>query len=180
MYTAEGSMFEGLFVRALGVEPSSHFAAELRATGFDPSEVRPHYPMQVWTACLDLAWRHLYPESSRDEAWVRLGRRFIEGYFQTIIGGAIGAVLPFMSVARFVERIPWFLRTGLGGSSAEADLIGPRSATLTMTGPHARASLFLSGVLEVCFERLGARGTFKATELGGDLSRLEISWTVQP
>ena len=177
MYTAAGAMFEGLFVRALDVDPSSGFAAELRAADFDVRDVRSHYDISVWTACVDIAWGHLFPELSRDEAWVRLGRRFIEGYFQTVIGGAIAAVLPFMSVSRFVERIPWFLRTGLGGSSAEVDLTGPSSAILTMKGPHARSSLLLSGVLEVCFERLGTRGTFKATELGGDDSRLELSWT---
>jgi uncharacterized protein (TIGR02265 family) len=178
MYTAQGAMFEGLFVRALGVDPSSAFATELRAAGFDVNDVRPVYPIEVWVACVDVAWRNLDPQSSRDEAWVELGRRFADGYFETFVGRAIATSLPLMSVPRFVERIPWFVRTGLGGSSSEVDLTGPLSATLVMNGPHSRSSLLLSGVLAVCFERLGSRGTFKAIPMEGVVSRLEISWVV--
>lgn len=177
MYTAEAAMFEGLFVRALSVAPTSPFADELRAAGFDLGAVKPSYPISVWTACVDLACRHVYPELSLDAAWVQLGRRFIKGYFHTFVGGAIAAVLPLMSPTRFVERIPWFLRTGLGGASAEVDFTGPHSAVLTLNGPHPRSSLLLSGVVEVCFERLGVQGTFTASIVGGDVSRLELTWS---
>ena len=180
MYTAQGAMFEGLFVRALGVDPSSAFGNELRAAGFDLNEVRPAYPIEVWVDCVDVAWRHVHPESSRDEAWVWLGRRFVEGYFETFVGRAIATSLPLMSVQRFVERIPWFVRTGLGGSTAEVDLTGPNTATVVMNGPHARSSLLLSGVLEGSFERLGVKGTFKVVPLEGVVSRLEISWALTP
>jgi hypothetical protein len=81
-----------------------------------------------------------------------------------------------MNVTRFVERIPWFVRTGLGGSTAEVDFTGPQSATVMMNGPHSRSSLLLSGVLAVSFERLGVKGTFKAVPMEGVVSRLEVSW----
>jgi uncharacterized protein (TIGR02265 family) len=176
MYTAEGAMFEGLFVRALGVEPTSPVAARLRAAGFDLADVKPTYDIAVWADCVDVAWREVYPQCSRDEAWVKLGRRFIEGYFQTFVGGAIAAVLPYMDPVRFVERTPWFLRTGLGGSSSEVELTGARAAVLTLNGPHPRSALLLGGVLEVCFERLGVQGAFVPSVVDGDVSRLEINW----
>lgn len=170
-------MFEGLFVRALAVEPESDFSGELRAAGYDLKGHEARHDIAVWAACVDVAARHVYPELERDEAWVRLGRRFIEGYFHTFIGGAIAAVLPFMSVTRFVERIPSFLRTGLGGAHADVDFTGPHGAVLVMNGPHERSSLFLCGVLDVCFDRLGVKGTFKPSVIEGIVTRLEISWT---
>lgn len=179
MYTTEGSMFEGLFVRALRVQSGSAFASDLRASGFDVEAVSPSYDISVWAACLDVAWQHVYPQESRDEAWRLLGRRFIEGYFKTAIGAVIAAVLPFMSPARFIDRVPFFLRTGLGGSNCEADLVGPGHARLTLIGPHPRAAILLAGVLEVCFERMGERGHFAATELTGDDSVLEVRWQVR-
>lgn len=170
-------MFEGLFVRALAVDPSGAFGADLRAAGYDLKGHEARYDIKVWSDCVDVATRHVYPELSRDEAWVRLGRRFIEGYFHTFIGGAIAAVLPFMSASRFVERIPSFLRTGLGGITADVDFTGPHAAVLTMNGPHERSALFLSGVLDVCFERLGVKGQFRPSVVEGVTTRLELSWT---
>lgn len=169
-------MFEGLFVRALAVEPRGTFSADLRAAGFDLADVRPLYDISVWAACLDVAWRHAYPAHTRDDAWRLLGRRFIEGYFETPIGRAIAATLPFMRAERFLERVPWFLRTGLGGSTAEVSFPAPGEASLLMFGPHPRSALVMSGVIDGCFERMGARGAFTATALEGDDSRLDIRW----
>lgn len=176
MYTTEGSMFEGLFLRALRVESGSAFASDLRSDGFDVDAVLPNYDISVWVTCLDVAWRHVYPYESRDEAWRLLGRRFIEGYFKTAIGAVIAAVLPFMSPGRFIERVPFFLRTGLGGSNCEADLVRPGHARLTLFGPHRRSAILLGGVLEVCFERMGERVACAATELANDDSALEVRW----
>lgn len=170
-------MFEGLFVRALAVDPASPFGADLRAAGYDLKGHDARFDIKVWSDCVDVAARHVYPELPRDDAWVRLGRRFIEGYFHTFIGGAIAAVLPFMSASRFVERIPSFLRTGLGGATADVDFTGTHTAVLTMHGPHERSSLFLSGVVDVCFERLGVKGTAKPSAVEGVTTRLELSWS---
>ncbi|HEY0882497.1 MAG TPA: DUF2378 family protein [Archangium sp.] len=170
-------MIEGLFVRALAVDPASSFADDLRAIGLDLRHIEDRYDINVWIASLDVATKYVYPELPRDDAWVRLGRRFIEGYFHTFVGGAIAAVLPFMSASRFVERIPWFLRTGLGGATAELDFTGPNSALLTMHGPHLRSPIILVGVLEVCFERLGTKGTFSWKVIGEVDTELTISWT---
>lgn len=175
MYTTQAGMFEGLFVRALAVTKGSPFAGELRSAGFDLEDVQHSYDISIWVACVDVAWRNTCPQLSRDEAWHLLGRRFIEGYFHTAIGGFIAAALPYMTVERFLERVPWFLRTGLGGSSAEVE-VGDHRATVTLVGPHPRSATLLAGVLEVCFERLGAQGTFQAKVIGGDDSQLDVTW----
>lgn len=176
MYTTEGSMFEGLFLRALEVERGSALAAELKSAGFDLTQICPSYDIAVWVACVDVAWRHVYPLQTRDEAWRLLGRRFIEGYFKTALGAVIAATLPFMRPTRFIERVPFFLRTGLGGSRCEVDLVGPGHAVVRLYGPHPRSATLLGGVLEVCFERLGERAICDPHEVSGDDSVLEVRW----
>jgi uncharacterized protein (TIGR02265 family) len=68
MYTTDGSMFEGLFLRALGVEPGSALAADLRSVGFDVARLQSHYDISVWVASVDVAWRHVYPQQDSDRA----------------------------------------------------------------------------------------------------------------
>ncbi len=176
MYSVQASMFEGLFVRALRVEPSSDFARALAEAGYALQAPRAVYEVEVWTACLDVAAARLHPELARFEAWRRLGRVFIDGYFQTPIGRVIAVALPLMKVDRFVERVPQFLRTGLGGSTCEVDQPEPGEATLHLHGPHGGAAWVLSGVLEVCFARLGTTGTFTPEALDEVESRLAVRW----
>ncbi len=176
MYTTDGSMFEGLFLRALRVEPGSELAVDLCRVGFDVTRLQSHYDISVWVASVDVASRHVYPQEDRDEAWRLLGRRFIEGYFKTAIGAVIAAAIPFMRASRFVERVPFFLRTGLRGSSCEVDFCGPGHAVLRFIGPHSRSAILMGGVLEVCFEQLGEQVTCTPTELVGDDSLLEVRW----
>lgn len=175
-YTVDAGMFEGLFVRALAVAPTSAFAEELRRVGYDLERRDARLDVLVWVDAVDVAARHVYPGLPRDEAWVRLGRRFIEGYFQTLVGAGIAAVLPLMTARRFVERVPSFLRTGLGGSTADVELTAERAAVLTLHGPHERSAYLMAGVLEGCFERLGVTGTFRPSVVEGVTTRLELAW----
>lgn len=176
-FTAQGSMFEGLYVHALRVDPEGAFADQLRGVGFDLREVRAQYDISVWVGGLDLCWRRQHPGLARYDAWRKIGRQFIEGYLETVVGRFIGVALPLMSAARFVPHIPLYVRTGLGGVTCEVESLGERAALVSMGGPHEGASHLLSGVLEGCFERLHAEGTFEPTLLGGVDSSLRVSWT---
>jgi uncharacterized protein (TIGR02265 family) len=176
--TVEASMFEGLFVRALRVERASAFAEELRRAGYDLDAPKEHYDVAVWTACLDVAGARLHPDASREEAWRRLGRTFAKGYFDTLIGRAIAAVLPWMRAERFLERGPQFLRTGLGGAGCDVDLMGPGEALVLLHGPHPGSAFVLTGVLEECFARMGVEGTFTPTVVEGVEGRIAVRWRV--
>jgi uncharacterized protein (TIGR02265 family) len=171
-------MFEGLFRLALDVRPDSAFADELRAVGFDLRDLKSRYDKDVWTASLDVAARHQYPELERYVAWRQLGRDFIAGYFETMIGRLIAVVLPLTSPERFLQNVPAFVRTGTSGVTTDVDLnADARTATLTFDGPHAGSSALMAGVVEVCFERMKvAGGTFTPRQLEGTASALEVRW----
>jgi uncharacterized protein (TIGR02265 family) len=149
------SMFEGLFTRALRVKGPLKEA--LRAKGFDHDRPHTRYPIKVWVDCVDAACLDLYPTVPRASAWTTLGRRFIEGYFETLIGKMISASLPFLSTKAFVARVPRFITTGLEGSQVSITWNEPTVATLRILGSGELAGALMAGVLAVCFERLGTK-----------------------
>src|SRR4051812_5671199 len=90
--------FEGLFVRALRLEASNGaFVADLAAVGYDPRAPLAKYPAKVFHDALRVACRHEYPGMPEDKALVELGRRFIDGFFATIVGKLVSTMLPFLS-----------------------------------------------------------------------------------
>lgn len=146
------SMFEGLYVRAL--QPEGEFKARLRDKGFDLDRQRLSYPISVWHDCLDVTSSVLYPGEPRAVAWQGIGVRFVEGYFNTLVGRMISAMLPFMDAKRFMGRVPGFITTGLQGASLRLDWQEPRQALLTIGGVHGSTSALMAGVLEGSFARM--------------------------
>lgn len=146
------SMFEGLFVRAL--RPTGAFKERLREKGYDLDRRQTSYPLAVFEDCLDVAAAELFPELDRAQAWERLGRLFIGGYFQTLVGRMISATLPFMSPRLFVGRVPRFMTTGLQGAEVRLEWTDARHATLTLLGVHELSSALMAGVLAECFARM--------------------------
>jgi uncharacterized protein (TIGR02265 family) len=102
--TVQGSTFEGLFVRAL--QPRGDFADALRSAGYDATAPRAQYPRHVWLACMEVARRHEYPYFPPEQGLRLLGRRFVEGFRKTLTGKLQVAVMPMLSPATVMQRLP--------------------------------------------------------------------------
>ncbi|MFZ5444367.1 MAG: DUF2378 family protein [Myxococcota bacterium] len=150
--TALHSMFEGLFVRALKVD--GPFKERLRAKGFDLDRPQLRYPVTVWEDCIDVAVAELYPGVPRDEGWRRIGRRFIEGYFETLVGRMLSVTLPLLSSTAFLNRGPRMISTGLEGARVRLQWRDPRTAVLHVEEASDLSGALVAGALEVCFERM--------------------------
>lgn len=146
------SMFEGLFVRALHVE--GPLKETLRQKGFDLDKPQPRYPVTVWEDCVDAAVAELFPGVSRGEGWQRIGRRFIEGYFETMVGKVIAVALPFLSAKGFINRSPRFISTGVEGGKVTLEWLDERRALLRVTEAGDESGALMAGVMAVCFERM--------------------------
>lgn len=172
---AKHSMFDGLFSVAL--TPTGAFRDELKACGFDADQPRTEYPLKVWHDCLDVAAKHLHPTESRERAWELIGKRFIEGYLETLVGKIIAVALPFLTVRAFVMRSPRFMNTGLVGAETTLEWHGDKAVVVkTPNLPHPSGHL-LAGVVEVCLVRIHAKGVkLVGAPLGADGSQLSISW----
>lgn len=160
------SMFEGLFNRALHVEGA--LKEQLRAAGFDLDRPEARYPVEVWERCVDLACAHRFPGVPRGEAWRRMGRIFIEGYFNTLVGKIIATALPFLGPKSFVDKSPRFITTGLEGADVWLEWHDVRNVTLHIHGAGDESGNLMAGVMEVCFERMkAAKPTFEASSAPG-------------
>jgi uncharacterized protein (TIGR02265 family) len=141
----EASTFEGMFQRAL--QPSEALAAELRAVGFDLKRIEPRYTTQVWHNSLDVARRHLLPGMSQQDGYRELGRLFIEGFFQTIIGKLISAPLPLMGPGPAIKRLPKLWNTGRKDIEVHPVEEGERRWRVLFRNPYALPD-FAAGMVE--------------------------------
>lgn len=147
------TMFDGLFGRAL--KPlSPELVAGLKRAGFDPERPLARYPVTVWEDCVDAAAQQLFPGVPRDQAWERIGRLFIKGYFETVVGRIIGNALPFMSDTAFINRTPLFMSTGIEGQLVSLDWHDAKRATLRLARAGDEAGALMAGVIAGSFERM--------------------------
>ncbi|MFZ5440819.1 MAG: DUF2378 family protein [Myxococcota bacterium] len=172
---AQHVIFEGLFVRALRVKGG--LKDTLKRCGFDADAPRPSYPMATWEACLDAACAELHPEKSREEGIRELGRRFTQGYFETLVGRMISQTLPFLSPKSFVARIPQFVETGLKGATIDVRWEDASTALLTMHGSGTHGTHLLAGVVEAALLHLRVAGRVEATIVSPDTSTMRIALT---
>lgn len=174
-YTAQHSMFEGLFERVL--KPEGDFQAALEAAGYDVTQSTTEYPIEVWQACLDVSAKFLYPDAERPEAWRRIGKVFMAGYFETIVGRMIGAALPFLSARTFLQRCPRFVKSGLKEMEATVEWLSGTKARLVLKGPHAGACWVSASVLELCFEKLKVKAVITTRDLDAPNGEIVVDFT---
>lgn len=100
----EGSMFEALFIRGLGVEEP--LKGQLKGVGVDLDALLPGYHPTVMERCVRLAAAHLYPGVDAAVADRDMGMRMIDGYRRTLLGSVIVAAFPFIGPERLLKRLP--------------------------------------------------------------------------
>jgi len=170
------SMFEGLYDRVL--KPTGDFQRQLAEAGYDRARPKTEYPITVWIACLDLSAATVYPAERPERAVWLLGRRFIEGYLETIIGKLIGASFPFLSAATFMKRVPRFVGSGLVDAPTRLTWEGERRCVLTIGGSSWYPGPLMGGVVEVSLERIGVKGAqLIANDRTSPEGRLEVAWS---
>jgi uncharacterized protein (TIGR02265 family) len=168
-------MFEGLYDRVL--KPQGELERRVRAAGYDASAPKTEYPITVWIDCLAASAQVLSPELPQERAVWLLGRRFIEGYLETLIGKMISASFPFLSAGTFMKRVPRFVSSGLVEAGVSLTWPGETHAVLTVGGCAWYPGPLMGGVIEVVFERLGVTGAqFVANDATAHEGRLEITW----
>jgi uncharacterized protein (TIGR02265 family) len=172
----QGSVFEALFTRVL--KPEGVFLEDLRRAGFDPRELRPEYSTSVWRACLEIASRHEYPSEPLEEGCRLLGKRFVGGFLETLIGKFARAILNLVSGRKYVERIPTFLRMGTN-LKVETTWIGETRALITLSPMEPSEASFLAGTVDAGLQMTKTKGAAPAQVRAEAPGRcvLDISWT---
>lgn len=151
---------EGLWVRALSKDLTPALRERLRAEGLDLSApLSPAYPVERYEAWLRLTARALQPELSEAEGLRWLGRRFLQGYEQTLLGKAAAATLRLLGPRRGIDRLTRAFATGDNFLSAEGYDEGAsdgRGVVRVEVLPIGQQAHYVHGLLEGGLAMVGA------------------------
>ncbi len=162
--------FEGMFDRAL--KPSGAFAADLLRLGYDPERPELNYPTPTWLKALDLARAHACPHLAPDAADRELGRRFIEGFLETITGKFVKLALPLVGPDAMIRRLPRYYGSTQSAGTTEVFEEAPRQYRVRFVNRYSRPE-FLAGMLEAV-PGLAFRVTVLTHTAEG--SELRVTW----
>lgn len=149
---------EGLFEKALKGRLTDRIRERVKAeAGVDLSrKFDPGYPFPRWEKCLVVVSEELFPSLPPDEALEEVGVLLTHGYFQTLMGSALAALLRVIGPARALKRMDRSLRTGNKYTEASVKELGPTRFEF-WSNESGLAQFNLVGVLRAGAEISGAR-----------------------
>ncbi len=138
---------EGLFKRGVAGRISPELKEQLRLAGVDLERpLMPAYPLEIWSRCVALAARTLYPEDSRELGLRKLGERMVDGYLETAMGSAMFGLLRLLGPQRTLGRMQKNLRSANNYTEVRLTEVGPTEADLWLNEPGLMR-YFMQGVL---------------------------------
>lgn len=130
---------------------------ELQALGIDPTkQLLPAYSVDVMRNALALGARRLNPTLSTEQAFVALGRRYIDTYAETLVGRALLAAIRLIGPRRTLERLARQFRTANNYSETKVTHLAPGHSELwcnDVAHPH-----WYVGLVTRMMETAGATG----------------------
>jgi uncharacterized protein (TIGR02265 family) len=175
--TVNYSVFEGLFVRVL--KPEGAFAEQLKAVGFDLKRPVGIYTKRVWHDAVMVACRHTYPMLAIEDAQREIGKRFVEGFFDTITGKVMSVALGFLSVESLIQRLPKYVAMTATGMELRVTEEPDKTWRVSFRDVYSLPD-FVAGLMEASFLRGGHRISAKVrsrNELGFELTMQELPRT---
>ena len=181
MHTDEPLVFqqtiEGL-VRSLGPTLDASCAARLKqAASLDLSRpLLPAYPFEAFVAMLRVAAEALAPGRPLEEGLYRVGRGYISGYGDTLMGRALLTFMRVIGPRRTLERMTQNFRTANNYTRSELVHLAPQHSELRLSRVHFDD--FYRGLLEAGLEVSGAKApqvTLARRE--GDWAVFEVRWS---
>ena len=124
---------EGLFLRGLAGRLTPTLKAQLREAGVDVErKLLPAYPWAVWERSVGVAARALHPAEPNEVSWRLIGERMVDGYRETLVGGAMFGMLRLLGPRRMVGRTRQNFRSGNNYTEARITEVGPMAVELWM------------------------------------------------
>ena len=167
------------FGRSFRAKMSSALLAEAKSLGVDFDHLLPAYPLQTWESLMQKVGDTLYRDVPPELRFRRMGRDFLNGYLETLLGKAILATAKLLGPRRTLERMARNFQTGTNYVAFETRALGDNHVEIA-TWMHeqfldewrGRPTVMLDyrhGILEQLLTTLGANGELVRTEL--DLQR---------
>lgn len=115
----------------------------------------PEYDLKVWIPCLQYIAQQLFPGMLPEEALRQLGRQFVQGYEQTIVGKATMAVARLIGTRRGLGRMQSTFRTGNNYLETRMTERGPGHVEI-WANEQMELHPYLQGILEEGLRATGA------------------------
>lgn len=149
---------EGLFLRALKDQLTERLKDRLATeAGVNlRAPLKPGYPMKSWDMAVAVAAEELHPGVETAAAFELLGAALTQGYFDTMIGSAMAAMLRLIGPPRAIRRIERSLRSGNNYSQTSLIELSPSHFEIP-TNEVGRLRDNLRGVIRRGMEVAGAK-----------------------
>lgn len=160
-----------------GLRVTEAMRVELLALGVDVQGLSASYPLPAFRQLLEVARRHAFAQLPEADGFRAVGRRWVAGFKQTLIGWVFRTMAPVFGTDRTIQTLPRYL------SSVREDLpmvvvaTGENAYQLSSTDGTANPH-FIAGCLEAVLETCG-QPSFRVavTAAGPDGFVIELSWT---
>lgn len=172
--TAQGSLFEALFLRAFPAE--GLYAAELRHAGFDPTHPEAAYTPSVWAACVRIARQHAFPALPDEQAYRALGGPFAEAFLQTIAGRIVAVAMPLLPMASLVSRFGQYLQLGRSDMHVEVQPVDTQHYAIELDDVAGVHGAFMAGIIEHALRRKSQTAEVVHTPHDETRYRLDVRW----
>ena len=163
---------EGLFERAYGERIGPELAQQLSAFPLKSPTLDAALFGQAFAVLRD----GLFPGVPAAEAEKQMGERFLEGYFETVLGGLVKTMLRLLPVEKAIARIPQSLMSGANFIRAHVEPAGPREKKVVMND-YSTSPDFLCGVVAALVRRTGVTPDVEVIERNGRALTLRVRWT---
>jgi uncharacterized protein (TIGR02265 family) len=162
-------------VRAIGRRMTPGLRARLEQAGLAPAGKKASaYSHHTWRELLRLTREELLPVLSPEDGLRELGRSFVDGYFQTLLGSAVAGLVRLLGPRRTLQRATQNFRSANNFTETRLTEVGPNHYQLWMSrvgDPEFTAGLVMRG-LEVA----GARDLTVTVRPQGDGCAFDIVW----
>ena len=169
-----GSSVEGQ-LRALGPEISPEVKSQLINLGVNPDKILPGYSVPVYAKLIDFVGAQRFPELEGTERDRALGREFIIGFGNTLVGKATLAMGKVLGPMRATLRLTRTMRSVNNYSVSEAIPINSNSVNV-WCHPVLRPWYYV-GVFEQAGQQMHSPSyTVALQKLEGERADFLISW----
>lgn len=141
------SVFEGLFLTAFRDELTPELRQQLRSAGLDLNDLKAAYPHSVFLDSLKLAAAAWFPTEPVSTAYVKLGERNIEGFFQTFLGRPLLVLLKVLGPRRTLGRMRANFRSANNDVESKLVELSPTEFQLWMN-EAGDIRYFIQGVVQ--------------------------------
>lgn len=174
------SSVEGLFRRALGRQMTPRCRARLKEAGLDlETKLRPKYPRTKYYEFVNIAAEELFPGKPREQAHDALGRSFVDGFQETLIGRTVVAMARLLGPKRTLARMTQNMQSSNNYMKTSLVEHAPTRFEITLTQVSGAPGYF-RGVLQRAMEIAGAVNPKVTTlEATGPGAVYRVEWDTQ-